>query len=174
MPYSNLEKLKKAEDLFDTGYLDEALEILKDQCQYEGLSLQQKSYFQYLKGLILLYLNHGEKLINLGETMRKEGHKHNNKLLSFDGLWFIITGLAISGKFEEAFNFFKESKSVIKSISNVSKEIITQRKARLSITKAFVGLHGGKVDLVEKSLVWILDSQENFNKSFEIVWANLI
>ncbi|MFX1388677.1 MAG: tetratricopeptide repeat protein, partial [Promethearchaeota archaeon] len=46
--------------------------------------------------------------------------------------------------------------------------------ARLSITKAFVCLHGGKVDLVEKSLVWILDSQENFDKSFEIVWANLI
>ncbi|MFX1378727.1 MAG: tetratricopeptide repeat protein, partial [Promethearchaeota archaeon] len=90
------------------------------------------------------------------------------------GLYFIITGLAIAGKFEEALNFFEKAELVLKSISNVSKEIITQRKARLSVTKAFIGLHGGKVDLIEKSLVWILDSQEKSDKSFEIVWANLI
>ncbi len=174
MSYSTLNELTRAEELFGSGYLDEALEILNDQSQYEGLNLQQKSHFQFLKGLILFYLNQGEELINLGETMHKEGQKCNDNLQSFDGLWFIITGLAIAGKFEEAFNFVKEIESVIKSISNASKEIITQRKVRLSVTKAFVGLHGGKVDLVEKSLEWILDSQEKFDKSFEIVWANLI
>ncbi len=174
MSYSKLNPLMLAEELFDTGNLDEALEILNHESHFEGLSLQQKSHFQFLKGLILLYLNQGEELINFGEIMYKEGQKCKDKLHSFDGLWFIIIGLAISGKFEEAFNFFKEIELVIKSISNASKEIITQRKVRLSVTKAFVGLHGGNVDLGEKSLEWILDSQEKFDKSFEIVWANLI
>jgi len=174
MSYPELKELTLAENIFNAGKLDEALEILNDQSQYEGLNSQQKSYFKFLKGLILFYLNQGEELINLGEEIYEEGQKHNNNLQSFDGLWSIITGLAIAGKFEEAFNFFKEIESVIKSISNVSKEIITQRKVRLSVTKAFVGLHGGKVDLVEKCLVWIFDSQEKFDKSFEIVWANLI
>jgi len=174
MSHSELNQLSRAEELFNQGNLEEALEILNDESHFEGLSLQQKFYFQFLKGLILFYYNRGEDLINLGETIYKEGQKCNNKLQSFDGLFFIIIGLAIAGKFEEAFKLFEKAKSVIKSISNVSKEIITQRKARLSVVKAFVGLHGDKVDLVEKSLVWILDSQEKFDKSFEIVWANLL
>ena len=167
-------KLTRAEELFDEGKLNDALEILNDPSQYKGLNLQQKSYFQFLKGLILLYLNKGEDLISLGETIYKEGQKYNDNLQSFDGLFFIITGLAIAGKFEEAFKLFEKAELVLKHISNVSKEIITRRKVRLSVAKAFVGLHGGKVDLVEKSLEWILDSQEKFDKSFEIVWANLI
>ena len=174
MSHSELNQLSRAEELFNQGNLEEALEILNDESYFEGLSLQQKSYFQFLKGLILFYLNKGEDLISLGETIYEEGQKRNDNLQSCDGLLFIITGLATAGKFEEAFNFFKEIESIIKSISNVSKEIITQRKARLSVAKAFVGLHGGKVDLVEKSLEWILDSQGTFDNSFEIVWTNLI
>ena len=174
MSYSELNQLSRAEELFNQGNLEVALEILNDESHFEGLSLQQKSHFQYLKGLILFYLNKSEDLINLGEKIYKEGRKRNDKLQSFDGLFFIITGLAIGGKFEEAFKLFEKAKSVINSISNMSKEIITQRKARLSVVKAFVGLYGGKVDVVEKSLNWILDSQEKFDKSFEIVWANLL
>jgi tetratricopeptide (TPR) repeat protein len=174
MSYPELTELTRAEELFDEGNLYEALELLNDTSQFDGLNFERKSYFQFLKGLILFYYNKGEDLINLGETIYKEGQKCNDKLQSFDGLFFIIIGLAIAGKFEEAFKLFEKAKSVIKSISNVSKEIITQRKARLSVAIAFAGLHGGKVDLVEKSLMWILDSQEKFDKSFEIVWANLI
>ncbi len=173
MSHPELNQLTLAEELFDTGKLIEALDILNDESHFEGLNLQQKSYFQFLEGLILFYLNKGEDLINLGDTIYKEGQKCNDNLQSCDGLIFIITGLVISGKFEEAFNFFEEIDSVINSLSNVSKEIITQRKARLSVAKAFIGLRG-KVDLVESSLTWILDSQEKFDKSYEIVWANLI
>jgi len=169
MSHPKLNQLTLAEELFDTGKLNEALEILNDESHFEGLSLQQKSHFQFLKGLILFYFNQGEDLISLGETMYKEGQNRNDNLQSFDGLWFIFTGLALSNKFDEAFKLFEKAESVIKSISNVSKRILTQRKVRLSVAKAFVGLHGGKVDLVEKSLEWILDSQEKFDKSFEIV-----
>ncbi|MFX1480089.1 MAG: hypothetical protein ACFFCI_18370, partial [Promethearchaeota archaeon] len=174
MSHSELNQLLRAEDFFDNGKLEEALEILNNENQFEGLSIQQKSYFLFLKGLILFYLNKGENLISLGEKMYKEGQNRNDNLQSGDGLIFIITGLTIAGKFDETFKFFEETDSVIKSISNVSKEIITQRKAHLSVVKAFIGLHGGKVELVESSLKWILDSQEKFDKSYEIVWANLI
>ncbi|TET01417.1 MAG: tetratricopeptide repeat protein, partial [Promethearchaeota archaeon] len=174
MSHSELNQLSRAEELFNQGNLEEALEILNDESHFEGLSLQQKSHFQFLKGLNLFYYNRGEDLISLGETIYKEGQKCNDNLQSFDGLFFMITGFAIASKFEEAFKLFEEAESFLKHISKLSKEILTQRKARLSVVKAFVGLHGDKVDLVEKSLVWILDSQEKFDKSFEIVWANLI
>ena len=174
MPYSELNQVSRAEELFNQGNLEGALEILNDESHFEGLSLQQKNYFQFLKGLILFYLNQGEDLISLGETVYKEGQKRNDNLQSFDGLWFIFTGLGLSDKYDEAFKLIKKIEILIKNISNVSKDVLTLRKVRLSVTKAFVGLHGGKVNLVEKSLEWILDSQEKFDKSFEIVWANLI
>ncbi|MFW9825843.1 MAG: tetratricopeptide repeat protein, partial [Candidatus Thorarchaeota archaeon] len=129
---------------------------------------------QDLKGLILWYLHKNNDLINLGEKIYKGGQDRTDNLRSFDGLYFIITGLVMAGKFVEAFKLFEKAELALKHISNVSKEILTQRKVRLCVTKAFAGLWGGKVDLVEKSLVWILDSQEKFEKSFEIVWANLI
>ena len=91
MSYSELNQLALAEELFDTGKLDEALEILNDESHFEGLSLQQKSHFQFLKGLILFYLNKGEDLMSLGETIYKKGQKRNDNLQSFDGLYFIIT-----------------------------------------------------------------------------------
>ena len=72
MSYSELNQLTLAEELFDTGKLNEALEILNDESHFEGLNLQQRSHFQFLKGLIFLYLNRGEDLINLGETIYKE------------------------------------------------------------------------------------------------------
>ena len=55
-----------------------------------------------------------KNLISLGEIIYKEGQKRNDNLQSFDGLFFIITGLAIAGKFEEAFKLFKEIDSAIK------------------------------------------------------------
>ncbi|MFX0004559.1 MAG: tetratricopeptide repeat protein [Candidatus Hodarchaeota archaeon] len=176
MSHSELNQLTRAEQLFDEGKLNEALEILNDESHLEGLSLQQKSHFQFLKGLILFYLNQGEDLIRLGETMYKEGQNRNDKLQSFDALWFIFTGLGLSDKFDEAFKLIKKIEILINNISNsnIHKDVLTLRKVRLSVTKAYVGLFGGKVDLVEKSLEWILDSQEKFDKSFEIVWANLL
>jgi len=67
MSYPELKQLTKAEELFDAGKLDEALELLNDWSQFEGLSSQQKGYYKFLKGLILLYQSKSEELIKLGE-----------------------------------------------------------------------------------------------------------
>ncbi|MFX1571468.1 MAG: hypothetical protein ACFFB0_01865 [Promethearchaeota archaeon] len=174
MSHPELNQLTLAEELFDNGKLNEALDILNDEIHFEGLTLQQKSHFQFLKGLILFYHNKCDDLINLGEKIYTEGQNRNDSLQSFDGLWFISTGLGLSNKYDEAFKLIKKTEIFIKNISNVSKDVLTLRKVRLSVIKAYVGLFGGKVDLVEKSLEWILDSQEKFDKSFEIVWANLL
>ncbi|MFX1241904.1 MAG: hypothetical protein ACFFA7_11715, partial [Promethearchaeota archaeon] len=64
-----LNQLTRAEELFDNGNLDEALELLNDPSQYERFNLQQKSYLQFLKGLILWYLNKWDDLIGFGETI---------------------------------------------------------------------------------------------------------
>jgi tetratricopeptide (TPR) repeat protein len=174
MTYSDLEQLTRAEELFDAGKLDEALEILNDERYFEGLNLQQKSHFQFLKGLILFYNNKCEDLINLGKKMYEEGQNRNDILQSFDGLWFIITGLALFNKHDEAFRLIKKIEILINNISNVSKDVLTLRKLRLSTIKAYIGLRTGNADSTEKCLEWILNSQEVFEKTFELVWANAI
>ena len=174
MSHSQLDQLSRAEELFNQGNLEEALEILNDESHFEGLNLQQKSHFQFLKGLILFYYNKCEDLIDLGEKIYEEGQKRNDNLQSFDGLWFIITGLALFGKYDESFGLFKKIEILITNISNVSKDVLTLRKLRLSTIKAYVSLRTGNADLTEECLGWILNSQEAFEKTFEIVFAHAI
>ena len=118
MSHPELNQLTLAEKLFDEGELEKALEKFNDELYFEGLSVQEKSYFWLLKGLILFYLNRGDDLTNLGEKIYKEGQKNNDNLQTFDGFYFIITGLALAGKFEDAFQHFEKAESLLKSISN--------------------------------------------------------
>ena len=92
MSHPGLKLLIKAEQLFDAGKLDEALEILNDWRQFEGLNSQQKSHFQFLRGLILIYQNKSDEITKLGEQMLKEGQKLNDPLQSVDAYFFILCG----------------------------------------------------------------------------------
>ena len=74
MSHPELKELTRAEQLFDDGKLDEALELLNDWNQFEGLNLQQKNYFQFLKGLLLTYQNKSKELIELLFTQRCGGN----------------------------------------------------------------------------------------------------
>ncbi|MFX0000896.1 MAG: tetratricopeptide repeat protein [Candidatus Hodarchaeota archaeon] len=174
MSHPEQNQLTRAEQLFDAGKLDKALEILNDISQYEGLNLQQKSYFQFLKGLILVYMNNGEEVIKLGEEICKEGQQVNNNLQSFDGLIFIIFGLTQVNKLEEAVKQIEKAEDLLRLVSNVSKTILLQRKIRLNVLKAWTHFYVGNMNLAEKCIKWILDSQEELDVSFEIVWANLL
>ena len=174
MSHPELKQLTRAEQLFDEGKLDEALEILNDWSQFEGLNFQQKTYFQFLKGLILTYQNKTEEVIELGELMLKEGQRLNENLHSFDGLFFIIMGLGLENKFEEAFNRIGQAETSLGLISNVSKKVIIQREVRLSVLKAWLNSLTGNPDVAEKSLEKALQLQEELDITFEAVWANIL
>ena len=89
MSYPELNDLTKAEQLFDDGKLDEALEVLKDWSQFKGLTPKQQSYYQFLYGLILFHQNKYEEIFKFGELIFKEGQKLNDNLQMFDGYFFI-------------------------------------------------------------------------------------
>ena len=108
MSYSELNQLTRAEELFDAGKLDEARELLDNLIQLEGVNLQQKGYYQFLKGLTLLYQGKYEETITFGEQMFKENQKFNQNLHSVDGLLFILFGLIEFEKFEEALEVIEQ------------------------------------------------------------------
>ncbi|MHA1240905.1 MAG: tetratricopeptide repeat protein [Promethearchaeota archaeon] len=171
MSYPELIELTKAEQLFDDGKLDEALQLLNDNNQFEGLNFQQKSYFQGLKGLILIYQNKNIELIELGELMLKEGQDSKENLQSFDGLFFILFGLDQEKKFEEALNRIGQAETLLGLISNVPKNVISQRELRLNVLKTLIDIHTGKIDKAEKCLEELLRSQNEHDIMWELMFA---
>ncbi|MFW9819708.1 MAG: tetratricopeptide repeat protein [Candidatus Thorarchaeota archaeon] len=175
MSLSQLNLLNQAEQLFDEGELDEALQIFNDWGQFEGLNIQQKRYYQFLKGTILIYQHNSEEAIKFGEQILKEGQKHDDYLLTFDGLYFIIFGkifVEYEGKISDADKLLEKIEGSLRLISNMSNKIIVQREARLSLLKGHIYKNRGNIDLAEKCTEWVFGAKKELGKSFEIVWAN--
>jgi len=176
MSHPELIELTRAEQLFDVGKLDEALELLNDRIKFEGLNLQQKSHFQFLMGLILIYQNKSEEIIELGEHIFNEGQKLNQNLQTIDGLFFIIMGLGSAEKFNDALKII-ETNEIISNlgiITSTPKIVPIQSEARISVAKAWIYMYNAKIDLAEKCLLWCLSSQKEIGNTFVIVWANLL
>ena len=174
MSHPGLKQLKKAEQLFDDGKLDKALEILNDWRQFEGLNLQQKGHFLFLKGLILIYQNKSEEVSKLGEQMLKEGQKLDEPLQSADAYFFILFGPSLANKFVEASKFIEKAEGSLRLISNKPKDVLILREIRIRLAKAYINVFGGNIEIAEKCVDWILGSQKELGSTFEIVWAILL
>jgi tetratricopeptide (TPR) repeat protein len=162
----------RAEQLFDAGKLEEALELFNELIQINGLENQHKNHIQFLKGLILTYQYKTEELIEMGEQVYEEGKKLNNTLQSFDGLFFMLIGLCLAFEFEDVFRLIKKAETLLKLISKTSKNFLLQNKVRLSLIKAWVNFYIGDVDLAEKCTEWVLEVHKELGDAWEIVWAN--
>ncbi|MFX0040820.1 MAG: tetratricopeptide repeat protein [Promethearchaeota archaeon] len=172
MSHSDLNQLTRAEQLFDEGKLNKALEILNDRNQFEGLSPQQKIHYQFLKGLILIYQQKTEEAIKFGEQLFKEGQNLNEYLQSYDGLFFIISGLCLADKLDEASKRIEEAEDLLKKISDLPKKIFTVREVRLNLLKAWSNMHLGNIDLAEKCLKWVFGLEKELENTMELVWAH--
>ncbi|MFX1566967.1 MAG: hypothetical protein ACFFCV_01220 [Promethearchaeota archaeon] len=174
MSHPELNQLTRAEELFDEGELEKALELLNDWKQFEGLNPQQKSYYQFIKGLILTYQHKFEEVIEWGEQIFEEGQKHNKHLQSFDGLFFIIIGFIEAEKIDEAHKLLDKAEDLLKRISDLSKKADVVREVRINLLKGWTYMLLGNIDLAEKSLERIFDLYQKLPNSFEIVWPYLL
>ncbi len=174
MSHPELNQLTKAEQLFDEGELYEALEIFNDQNQFEGINAQQKDYYLFLRGLILIYQLNSEDTIKLGEQLFKEGQKHNDNLQAIDGLFFIICGLNIANKFDETLKFIQKAEDLLKKNSDIPNNICIIREVRVKLIKTWSNMYIGNIELAEMCLEWIFEIQKDLGLTFEIVWAHTL
>ncbi|MFX1389531.1 MAG: hypothetical protein ACFE9Z_05645 [Promethearchaeota archaeon] len=72
MTNTELDQLVQVENLFDEFKLNEAIEILDDLIQREGIPIQQKVSYQFLKSKFLAYQGKVKELFKLGRKMNKE------------------------------------------------------------------------------------------------------
>ena len=171
MSPSAIKQLTRVEQLFDESKLDEALELLNDKNQFEGLKIEEISHLRYLKGLILVYQNKGLELIELGELILKEGRNLKQNLLYFDGLFFVAHGLDLERRFETAISIIGQAETLLGHLSDVPKKVINRRKFRLNVLKTMVDIHMGKMDSAEKSLEDLLCIQGEIDITWELLWA---
>ena len=174
MSHPEFKELTRAEELFDNGKLNEALEMLKDWNLINDLNPQQRKHYQFVKGLILTYQNKSRELIKLGEDIIEEGQKLNDNLQSFDGFFFKLTGLGIAFKFSEAFELLEKVEAILRLISNVPDNILIQREVRYSMLRGWINFNLGKIDIGEKYFNQTLGYQKELGYTFEFVWANLM
>ncbi|MFX0043821.1 MAG: tetratricopeptide repeat protein [Candidatus Hodarchaeota archaeon] len=174
MSHPELNQLTRAEQLFDAGKLDEALEILNDWKLFGELNFQQKTHFQFLKGLILIYQNKSEEVSKLGEQILKEGQKLNEDLQLVDAYFFILFGPCLANKFDEASKFIEKAEGSLRHITNRPKDVLILRETRIRLAKGFINFFLGNIEIAEKCVNWILGSQKELGNTFEVVWANLI
>jgi tetratricopeptide (TPR) repeat protein len=174
MTYPELKQLIRAEQLFNEGKLDKALEILNDERYFEGLNLQQKNHFKFIKGLILIYQNKCEEVSKLGEELLNEGQKLNDQLQSVDAYFFILFGPSLASKFDEASKFIEKAEGSLRHISNKPKDVLILREIRIKLAKAYINVFGGNIEIAEKCVDGILVSQKELGSAFEIVWAILL
>ena len=174
MSHPEFKELTRAEELFDNGKLNEALEMLKDWNLINDLNPQQRKHYQFVKGLILTYQNKSRELIKLGEDIIEEGQKFNDNLQSFDGFFFKLTGLGIAFKFSEAFELLEKVEAILRLISNVPDNILIQREVRYSMLRGWINFNLGKIDIGEKYFNQTLGYQKELGYTFEFVWANLM
>ncbi|MFX0021012.1 MAG: tetratricopeptide repeat protein [Candidatus Hermodarchaeota archaeon] len=174
MSYPMLNQLTRAEELFDSGKLDEAFELLNDWSQFEGLNPEQRNYFQFLKGLILFYQNKYEPLIELGQQINKEGQILNDNLQILDGLFLFIMGSGVANKFDKAVKAIDEAELLLRKISHFPEKFLIARNVRINILKAWINLEIDNFDLTQNCLRYILKAEKELGTTFEMVWANIL
>jgi tetratricopeptide (TPR) repeat protein len=173
MSHLELSQLTRAEELFDEGNLEEALEILEKLDQFKDLDYQQRSYYQFLKGLILSYQAKVIDVIKLGRKMSKEGKKLGENLQTIDGSTLITNILIEMNQFDEAFELIQKTEYLLKSASQISQKDLVQKKAYINVLKGVINVNKGNIESAEKCFEWVISLKKELGNSIPIVYAHL-
>ncbi|MFX1417426.1 MAG: hypothetical protein ACFE9N_00755 [Promethearchaeota archaeon] len=173
MSHLELDELAQVEKLFDEFKLDEAIELLDYLIQHEGITIQQKVSYQFLKGQILVYQGKVKELFKLGRKIYKESQRSNASLQSVDGLSLVFVGLILFNRFDESLEVIQKAEDILKLISQKFQNDLLLRKVRINVSKAVINFNKGNIDLAEKYFEWSIGMQKELGATWEIIWAHL-
>ncbi|MFX1569107.1 MAG: tetratricopeptide repeat protein [Promethearchaeota archaeon] len=173
MSYLELNELSEVEKLYDVFKVDEAIELLDDFIQREGITLQQKVSYQLIKGYILIYQGKIKDAFKLGRRIYKESQKKNAPLQSFDGLSLVSAVLLLFDRFDEALEVIQKAEDLLKLTSQISQKNFLQRKALMSVFRGMIDYSKGDMELAEKHYEWTIGLQKETNVTLFKVMAHL-
>jgi len=184
MSHSESEELTQVKILIDEDKLDEALTLLNNYEQKEGLNHHDKASCHLLQCQILFWQGKYKELIKHTEPMYKESREWENNLFIVDNLLIMTHTLVRLRKFDKAFDLIKHGEELIKTIPHELKRAYKQREAYLAFIKGcFYNRRRGPVDAdlalehLEHSLIMReeLGVQHEISESLgQIAWNLLI
>ncbi len=131
------EEVIRAEKLIDDSKFDEALTLLNNYEQKEGLTHHDKASCHLLQCQILFWQGKHKELIKLAEQTYKESEGLENSFLKVDSLLLMTHALIRLGRFEEVFNLIKQGEELLKTHPRELSTPYKQREAQLAFIKGF-------------------------------------
>ncbi len=127
----------RAEQLSDEGKLDQALTLLNNYEQKEGLTYHDKVSCHLLQCQILFWKGKKKEFSKLAEQTYKESEGLENNFLKVDILLIMTHALINLDRLDEAFDLIKQGEELIKIIPQELIKAYKQREAYLAIIKGY-------------------------------------
>ena len=165
------EEVIRAEKLIDDAKLDEALILLNNFEQKEGLSHYEINSCHLLQCQMLFWQGKLEELIKHAEQLYKESDGLENSFLKVDSLLLMTHAFTRFGKFDEASDLIKQGEELINKIPQELTKAYKQREAYLAFLKGyFINRRSDQknVDLATKHLEHSLALREELGIKHEI------
>ena len=129
------EEVIRAEKLIDENKLIDALTLLNNYEQKEGLTHHDKVSSHLLQCQILLWQGKHKELIKHAEQVYKESKGIENSFLKVDSLLLMTDALIWLEKFDEAFDLITQGEELIKTIPQKLTKAYKQIEAYLAFIK---------------------------------------
>jgi len=137
MSYSEPKELIRAEQLSDEGKLDEALTLLNNYEQKEGLTNHEKVSCHLLQHQILFWQGKYKELFKHPEQTYKESEGLENNFLKVDSLLIMTRALIKLDRLDEAFDLITQGEELLKIIPQELTKAYKQREAHLAFIKGY-------------------------------------
>lgn len=135
MSFSNLTELSEAKQLKEEGKFIDALEIINQIENNEGLILQQRFGIHYLKSSLLFELGYMDKALNYVELAYKESQLLKNKFQIIDVLLTKSEILKKNDKQKESLEPISKAEELLTTITQVSSMEFKERKGYINLHK---------------------------------------
>ena len=162
------EEIIRTENLIDEGKLDEALTLLNNYEQKEGLSHHDKVFCHLLQCQILFWQGKLKELIKHAEQAYKESEGLENNFLKIDILLVMTHALVRLERLDKVFNIIKQGEELLKSLPQEVPTDYKQREAYLAFLKGCFYIRRNDSDLALKHLEHSLALREELGNKHEI------
>jgi len=129
------EEVIRAEQLVEDSKLDEALTLLSNYEQKEGLTHHDKASCHLLQCQILFWQGKLKELIKHAEQAYKESEGLKNNFLKIDSLLIMTHALIRLERLDKAFNIIKRGEELLKTLPQEVPTDYKQREAYLAHIK---------------------------------------
>lgn len=168
MSYLRSKELTDAQKFMDKGEFKESLQVLKILEDNENLGDRDRLECHSLKSSVLYELGRLEDAYTLANLTYQESQKLGEDLQAIDSLILMAKISALVMKFDDAFEFTKQSEALLKTLTKESQIVIKKREAPIAWLNGWNSLFQGDNERGLKYAEHSLKLHEELNNKNDI------